>query len=84
MNLDVSGFGQLVNMLNKVADKICQGRILYILEGGYKTQVLSQSILTTVTTTLEPKRFKIEPRQEREYKKYQDQIRPLLVPYWKL
>lgn len=84
MNLDVSGFGQLVNLLNEVADEICQGRILYILEGGYNTQVLSQSILTTVTTTLEPKRFTIEPRQEREYKKYQDQIRPLLVPYWKL
>ena len=84
MNLDFSGFGQMVNLLNRVAGKVCQGRILYVLEGGYNLQVLSRSVLTTIATTLEPQEFAIEPQQEKEYAGYRDQIGPLFSPYWEL
>ncbi len=82
MNLDENGFGQLVNVLNTLAGEVCQGRILYVLEGGYNLAALAQSVLCTIATTLEPKKFEIQETQIAEYLAYRKCTREVLSRFW--
>jgi acetoin utilization deacetylase AcuC-like enzyme len=84
MNLDARGFGQLVNLVNQVAQETCEGRILYVLEGGYNLKALARAVLTTITTTLEPQEFEIEEDQGEEYALYRVQMKQVLSPHWKV
>ncbi|MGH9340733.1 MAG: histone deacetylase family protein [Acidobacteriota bacterium] len=84
MKLVEADFGELANILNKAARKLCQGRILYFLEGGYDLRALPQSVLTVISTTLSPQTFEIPPAQLVEYQAYRDQIGRILSAHWKI
>ena len=84
MRLDGSGFVELVNLLNAVAKEVCQGRIVYILEGGYNLRALSQAVRTTIATTLKTMRFEIGESEADAYAAYRSQMRQAFSPYWKL
>ena len=47
MGLSISGYMALVQELLSLADELCQGRLVCVLEGGYNLQVLSHSVLST-------------------------------------
>ena len=84
MRLDEAGFGELVRQLNGLAKKLCQGRILYVLEGGYNLRALGQSVLSTLRMSLDPTLEEIERTQTREYESYRQRISRTLSPYWSL
>ncbi|MFQ5928199.1 MAG: histone deacetylase [Acidobacteriota bacterium] len=84
MNLDVEGFCEMANLLNGVAREVCGGRILYVLEGGYHLRALSEAVLCTIATTLEPKKFDIEEQQTEEYAAYREHMRQAFSGYWSL
>lgn len=42
--LDTSGFFQLARMLVNIAEDYCQGRILFVLEGGYDPRALQDNV----------------------------------------
>ena len=44
MRVSVKGFAQMVMILKKLAAELCQGRLVFTLEGGYKLQVVASSI----------------------------------------
>jgi len=44
MRVSVKGFAQMVMMLKELADGLCQGRLVFTLEGGYNLQVVASSI----------------------------------------
>lgn len=44
MRVSVQGFAQMVTVLNKLATDLCQGRIVFTLEGGYNLRVMAASI----------------------------------------
>ncbi len=48
MQLSVTGYGALMNELLALADELCYGRLVAVLEGGYNLDVLSHSVLTTL------------------------------------
>jgi acetoin utilization deacetylase AcuC-like enzyme len=48
MQMSVTGYGALVNELLALADEVCGGRLVAVLEGGYNLDVLSHSVLTTL------------------------------------
>ena len=84
MNMDENGFGELVNLLNGAAREVCQGRILYVLEGGYDLEALSRSVLCSIATTLEPRKFTIEESQVSEYTAYGQHMKVHFSRWWKL
>ena len=45
--LSLTGFAELSRGLVTLADELCDGRILFVLEGGYQIDVLSYGILNT-------------------------------------
>jgi acetoin utilization deacetylase AcuC-like enzyme len=44
MQVSVTGFAQIVAVLKKLAAEVCQGRIVFTLEGGYNRDVLASSV----------------------------------------
>ena len=84
MNLEVEGFGQLFNLLNSVAGEICEGRILYVLEGGYNLKALSEAVVCSIATTVNPQDFPIQEEQTEEYVAYREQARQLFSRHWEV
>jgi acetoin utilization deacetylase AcuC-like enzyme len=44
MRVSVQGFAQMAMVLKNLADELCQGRLVFTLEGGYNLEVLAASI----------------------------------------
>jgi acetoin utilization deacetylase AcuC-like enzyme len=44
INLSSEFFGEMTSMLRKLADKHCGGKMISVLEGGYSSQALGESI----------------------------------------
>lgn len=52
MQMTVHGYAQLAGLLKEAADELCQGRLVFALEGGYNLQALSHSIRATFEVLL--------------------------------
>lgn len=44
-NLSCSGYAKLAEIVKSLADELCEGKLLFTLEGGYNLKALSYSIL---------------------------------------
>jgi acetoin utilization deacetylase AcuC-like enzyme len=52
MQLSVSGFAKVAGVIKGLADELCQGRLLFALEGGYNLRALSASVKATLDILL--------------------------------
>jgi len=52
MQVSIAGFAQMVSILKGLASELCQGRLVFTLEGGYHTQALAYSIKATLEVLL--------------------------------
>jgi acetoin utilization deacetylase AcuC-like enzyme len=52
MQLSVPGFVRLAEILIILANKLCKGKLVFTLEGGYNYQALSASIVSTLNKLL--------------------------------
>ncbi|GAB4266338.1 MAG: histone deacetylase [Candidatus Promineifilaceae bacterium] len=50
--LSLRGYAQLVRTLITLADEVCNGRILFVLEGGYQLDVTINGIINTIYALL--------------------------------
>ncbi len=81
LKLSSNGFGMLGNTAINQASKLCGGKILFTLEGGYAVQKVAESalkILESLTNPKAPNLDKVEEDYEfREAKK-------AISPYWNI
>ena len=52
MQVSVSGFARLVKIIKELAEELCNGRLVFSLEGGYNLNALAASIKTTLDVLL--------------------------------
>ncbi|HJX69779.1 MAG TPA: histone deacetylase [Dehalococcoidia bacterium] len=52
MQVSITGFAQMVSILKGLALELCQGRLVFTLEGGYNTSALAYSIKATLEVLL--------------------------------
>ncbi len=66
--LEVSeqGFARVVQSLQHCAHELCQGRIVYLLEGGYNLEALAASVRVSLEVILGKSRPSSEPLPETE------------------
>jgi acetoin utilization deacetylase AcuC-like enzyme len=57
LGMTVTGFGQISALLVALAKGLCQGRIVFTLEGGYNLEALSYGVLATVQAMRGAERF---------------------------
>lgn len=84
MNLDEQGYAQMTLQLNSIAREICDGRILYILEGGYNLEALAASVEATIVASLKPEAPEPKGKLDSDLTSYWDQLQPVLSRYWPL
>ncbi len=53
MQVSVTGFAQMVEVLKELAAELCQGRLVLTLEGGYNLQVAASSVKATFDVLLD-------------------------------
>ncbi len=79
--LSLSGYAWLARTLVALAEELCHGRIVFVLEGGYNTQVLACGVLNTFyallgdATVVDP--LGPPPRPERDISGYVAELRRL-------
>jgi acetoin utilization deacetylase AcuC-like enzyme len=57
MNVTTAGFAHLTDLVLRMADEWCEGRLVSVLEGGYALDALCQSVLAhleVLTDSAEP------------------------------
>ena len=47
MQLSITGYAHLTRTLKTMSDELCQGRLVFTLEGGYQLEVLAYAVLNT-------------------------------------
>jgi len=52
LNLSLIGYASLCQMLHEMADELCEGRLVYTLEGGYHLNVLAHATANAFRTLL--------------------------------
>ena len=52
MQVSVTGFAQMVRIINGLADELCSGRLVFSLEGGYNLTALAASVKATFDVLL--------------------------------
>jgi acetoin utilization deacetylase AcuC-like enzyme len=55
------GFGRLAGLLIDAADRVCMGRVVLVLEGGYDLDALRTSLVAVLEAALEPQRWLAKP-----------------------
>ncbi len=82
MNVSEEGFGQMTRQLNCAADRACQGKIVYFLEGGYNLEALAGSVRATIRETLSPGNDPLNRDRSDFYRRYRDQALTRLHTWW--
>jgi len=52
MKVSITGFAQMATILKELAAELCQGRLIFTLEGGYNLRVVASSIKATFDVML--------------------------------
>lgn len=52
LSLSITGYGMLTQRLMALADELCGGRIVFVLEGGYSLPALAGGVVATLQTML--------------------------------
>jgi len=52
MQLSISGFGEIARVIRGITDELCEGRVVFALEGGYQLSALAASIKATLDILL--------------------------------
>jgi len=84
MELSSAGFGALAARLRAVADEVCGGRLVLVLEGGYDLDALGESVAEVVRVLAEPETSRREfPPHSPGGMRVAEEIRGALAPNWR-
>lgn len=87
MRVSTEGFALLTRMLMDLADELCNGRILFTLEGGYDLPSLKNGVLAVLRTLVSSNakdREAISPPLPAAYAPLFRQFKSVLGAYWQL
>ncbi len=81
LQLSTSAYGWLTRFVVERAGKLCKGRVVFVLEGGYVLDAVAEGVVNVVKTlTGEKPPMPVEPRRPSVV----DELKRVLVNYWKL
>lgn len=58
-NISTDWYGTVTRLLKQYAEESCNGRLLFVLEGGYNPTTLEQSVLTSIEALIKPNSGKV-------------------------
>lgn len=83
MDVTPNGFGAISQTLVSLAEKLCDGKVVFLLEGGYHLKGLQDSVLKSLDV-LTGQRFQLQPwKMDVTFEAVLERSRKTLGPYWK-
>lgn len=82
MLLSADGYGSVVSVLNQVARQVAEGRILYVLEGGYNLKALADCVIRTIEVSLDRSASASPEREHSEWEAYSGLCKGHFGQYW--
>ena len=90
-SLTPSGFQCISERIKRLAEKVCEGKVAYSLEGGYKFNELGNAFLASISPYIPNYQFSKEPEKNLSSSGNKSTIidsinesRKTLKPYWKM
>ncbi len=89
LSFTTQGYGHYVEGFKQIADKCCGGKMVLLLEGGYRVKILAQSIVNILNVLAGQKMPFVESEHESgdslmEYHGHLvEKLKEHLKPYWK-
>ncbi len=81
LRLSTPAYGWLTRFVVEQAERLCKGRVVFVLEGGYVLDALAEGVVNVVKTlTGEKPPTPVEPRRPSVI----DELKRGLASYWKL
>lgn len=90
MNLSEKGFGRLAQLVLGAAQELCDGKVVFVLEGGHHPYALSRSVLEVLRLCCEEDpalRLAFERREDENYykiKPFIETVREHLQTKWRI
>jgi acetoin utilization deacetylase AcuC-like enzyme len=81
LQLSTNAYGWLAGFVDEQTKRLCNGRTVFVLEGGYDLKALSGSV-TNIVRALSAEKF--YPPSEAKHPKVIDEIRRTLSKKWDL
>ncbi|MBM3804066.1 MAG: histone deacetylase [Acidimicrobiia bacterium] len=83
MEVTAGGFRDLSQVLRKLAEKLCNGRIVFLLEGGYHLKALQESVIESLNVlTGQPNQVPLS-KPDAVFEAVLARARQALGSYWK-
>lgn len=83
--LSLTGFAHIMRELKKLAVELCDGRILFVLEGGYQIEVLGYSVINAFRVLLGEDKvidpFGLQPYAEANIERLLEQVKRQHLPF---
>ncbi len=68
MQVTTSGYTKMATILKKLADELCNSKIVFALEGGYNVEALAESVDATINVLLStPKIYDLANKPRRSW-----------------
>ena len=86
MGITVEGYTLLASVLGSIADEVCDGKIVYLLEGGYNIPGLVdsvQGILKFLMGKVAPEDIKDPGTETIQVQEYLNELLKIFSKYWK-
>lgn len=83
MRVDENGYAAQTRLMADLARQHCEGRIAYVLEGGYNLEAEARGVATVFETMLGDEVEIPEGRPRQMHREIVDRTRKALAPHWK-
>ncbi len=83
MRMTSEGFGVLAAILSGAARELCEGRIAYVLEGGYDLEALATSVTRTISAAVDPREGADVPKGNETFAGYRATTADRLSSCWR-
>jgi acetoin utilization deacetylase AcuC-like enzyme len=86
MRVTTAGFAELARRMRAVADRVCGGKLMYVLEGGYDLTGLSAGVNACVADLLVPQAPAAAPPlgERSKWPDVRARVQRIQKPFWKL
>lgn len=82
LQMTEEGIARLAYLLTDAARDICHGRLIYLLEGGYNLQALTDCVRRTIEVTVLEDNVPSLGSPPSEYNRYRKDVRDVIGKYW--
>ena len=82
MKMTEKGYAGMTRQILEMAEKICDGKVIYVLEGGYSQEGIKKGTKAILEEMTFQNKEKYSWRETAEFKEYYEEVKKYFREYW--